>query len=269
MNSPYRLPALLSLPLAALLAVAAAGALWIPQVYAREVPLWASQGRGQDWVGLVLAAPLLAACALLSLRGSRVGTLLLSGVLTYTLYSLVLYAFFLHFGPLFLVYTWALGLAFAALVGVVSALQRDEVGQWFGGRAPVRVAGGFSVLIGLLFYALWLSEVVPVTLSGRMPQSALDAGLITNPVHVLDLGIVLPAFIAGGIALWRRRTLGYWLVPTMLGFGVVMDVALIGMVLSMRADGLTVPGPPPALFAGMAAVTAVLLALLLRDVREG
>jgi hypothetical protein len=270
MSSRYWFPALLSFALAVLLAVAAAGALFIPAVYARETPLWAAQGMGQDWVDLVLVAPSLAAAALLTLRGSRVAALLLAGALVYALYSLVLYAFFVHFGPLFLVYTWGLGLAFYALAALAFALRQEDVRAWFGAGAPVRATGTATALLGILFYALWLAEALPALAAGRMPQSALDAGLVTNPVHVLDLGIVLPAFVAGGTALLRRRALGYWLAPVMLAFGVVMDLALIGMVLSMSALGLNAGGPPLAVFVIMTVVTAALLAWLLTHVeRDG
>jgi hypothetical protein len=50
----------------------------------------------------------------------------------------------------------------------------------------------------------------------------------------------------------------------MLGFGVVMDVALIGMSVSVSAHGRGAQGPPAALLIGMALVTAAVLALLLR-----
>lgn len=266
-NSHYRVAALLSFPVAVLLAVAAAGALFNPAVYAREAPLWAAQGRGQDWVDLVLVAPALALTAFLSLRGSRVASLLLAGSLVYTLYSLVLYAFFIHFGPLFLVYAWGLGLAFYALAALAFALHQDEVRAWFGRGTPVGAPGGMAVLLAVLFYALWLWEAVPAMASGRMPQSALDAGLITNPVQVLDLGLVLPAFIVSGLALLWRRPLGYWLCPTMLAFGVVMDVALVGMALSMKAERVE-GGAPLGFLVAMTALTAGVLWLMLRRVLQ-
>jgi hypothetical protein len=40
----FRVPALLSFPLAALLAVCALGGILLPAVYAREHPNWAAQG---------------------------------------------------------------------------------------------------------------------------------------------------------------------------------------------------------------------------------
>jgi hypothetical protein len=46
-------------------------------------------------------------------------------------------------------------------VSLVSALQTENVRAWFGPRAPVRLAGGFALVVGVLFYVLWLSEIVP------------------------------------------------------------------------------------------------------------
>jgi hypothetical protein len=264
--SRYRLPALLSFPLAALLQAGALGGVLLPAVYAREHPHWAAQGIGQDWVDLVFAAPLLALSAFFTLQGSRLFTLLLAGTLSYALYSLVLYAFFVHFGPLFLVYTWGLGLAFFALVNLVCGLRSDEVSAWFGPEAPVRLAGGVSLLLGGAYCALWLSEIVPALASGAVPRSAADIGFGTNPIHVLDLGVVLPAFVVGGVALMRRRPLGYWLAPTMLGFGTVLEIALVGMGVSIQARG-TGAAPPFAGLVASLALTAGALASVLRRLR--
>jgi hypothetical protein len=169
--------------------------------------------------------------------------LLLGGTLAYAVYSLVLYAFFVHFGPLFLAYTCGLGLAFFALVGLVCALRADDAKEWFRPDAPAGVVGAVSVLLGAAYAVLWLSEIVPALREGAPLKSAAELGLVTNPVHVLDLGIVLPAFVVGGLALMRRRPLGYWLAPTLLAFGAVMTVALAGMAVSVEAEG-TGAGPP-------------------------
>lgn len=265
--NPFILPAALSLPLAALLAVAALAGMAAPDVYARETPLWAAQGIGQDWVDLLVVAPLLALSAAFALRGSRLFALLLGGTLAYSAYSLVLYAFAMHFNSLFLVYSAGLGLAFYGVLTMIAAFAREDVRGWFGPRVPLRLAGGFSVLLGAAFYVLWLAEVIPALLANQVPKSVTDVGLITNPVQILDIGIVLPAFIVGGVALIRKRATGYWLVPVMLAFGVVMDLALFGMTVSMAARRVAAQGPPAALFVGMAAVGVVILWLFLRRVK--
>lgn len=267
-RNPFTLASVLAFPLAALFAGASLGNILLPDAYARETPLWAAQGIGQDWVDLVVVVPVLTVSAAFALRGSRPSALLLGGALAYTAYSLVLYAFAIHFNSLFLVYSLALGLSFYAIVSIVAAMSREDVQWWFSARAPARMAGGFAALIGVAFYALWLSELIPALAARATPQSALDAGLITNPVQVLDVGIVLPAFIVGGVALFRRRPLGYWLVPVMLTFGALMDLALIGMVVSMAARKVLDAGPPLPVFAVMAAATVVVLWGLLRHLTE-
>jgi hypothetical protein len=267
MFARYRLPALLSFPLAAILAVCAAGGIGVPSVYAREHPFWAAQGLGQDWVDLLFGAPLLAVAAYGTLRRSRLLTLVLAGVLAYTLYSLVLYAFFMHFGPLFLAYSWGLGLAFYAFVILVGDLRADSAKAWFTGDVPATFAGIVAIMLGCAFYALWLAEVLPALASGAMLASALSSGLITNPIQVLDLGIVLPAFIVGGVALVRRKPLGYWLAPTMLAFAIVMDVALIGMSVSIRTTGTGTEGAPLLPLVVMLALSAAALAGILRRLR--
>jgi hypothetical protein len=266
-DDSFAWPALLSLPLAALLLLAALGGIVLPGVYSRETALWAAQGVGQDWVDLVVVAPALVVTALGSLRGSRLFRLLLGGVLVYSAYSFVLYAFAMHFNSLFLLYAFGLGLSFYAIVALVAALHRENTASWFSERAPVRLAGGFAALLGVMFYVLWLAEIVPSLINRSMPKSAQEAGLITNPVHVLDVGIVLPAFILGGLALWRRRPLGFWLTAMMLAFAVVMDLALMGMVVSMAARKLSDGGPPLPVFAVMTLVTAIVLWALLRELR--
>jgi hypothetical protein len=263
-RNPFSMASMLSFPLAALFAGASLGNILLPGAYRRETALWTAQGLGQDWVDLLVVVPALIVSATFALRGSRLSRLLLGGTLAYTAYSLVLYAFAVHFNSLFLVYTVALGLSFYAIVNIVVAFSREDVKSWFSLRAPVRTAGLFATLIGVAFYALWLSELIPALAAQVTPKSALDAGLITNPVQVLDVGIVLPAFMLSGIALFRRRPLGYWLAPMMLTFGVLMDLALVGMVLSMASRKVLDAGPPLTVFAIMAGAGAAVLWALLR-----
>lgn len=267
-RSPFDTAARLAFPLATVFAVASLGNVVLPGAYARETPSWAAQGLGQDWVDLLVVVPVLVISAALARRGSRRAGLILGGAVGYTAYSLVLYALAVHFNALFLVYSAALGLSFYALVSVVVACNRDDPRTWFSLPALERAAGVFSMILGLAFYGLWLAEIVPALAAGTSPASLAEVGLITNPVQVLDIGIVLPAFIVGGIALARRRRLGYWLVPVMLAFAVLMDVALIGMDLSMASRGLPGGGQRIPTFAVMAIASLTMLWGMMRRVGE-
>src|ERR1035437_8687591 len=107
----------LSLVAALLMAIASAAGALSSATYARETVSWAAQGEGQDIVNVLVAFPLLAFSALYVHLGYARAHLVWIGALMYTAYSYVLYAFFVHFGPWFLVYVAILGLSSYALAG--------------------------------------------------------------------------------------------------------------------------------------------------------
>jgi hypothetical protein len=224
---------------ALLLAVISIGGVVIPSAYARESPNWATQAIAQDWFDLVFAAPALLLAALWTARGSRLGQLALGGLLLFAIYTLLIYAFAVHLNTLFLVYCAALGLGVYSLIALARALDPEEVAGWFDRRMPRRAAGGFLVGVGVVFGALWLSQLIPAALTGREPAELAETGLLTNPVHVIDLSFILPLHILAGVWLWRRRPLGYVLAPIVLVFAAFMAASIGFLMLVMEARGIS------------------------------
>ena len=246
-------------PLAALSAIAAIGGIFWPSIYAKESVSWAAQGVGQDWVNLVIIVPFLVVSGSLARKGSRKALLLLGGAQVYTFYSFVLYAFDLHFNALFLVYCTLLGLSFYACVSLAAFLSREKSENWFPSANSVRWSGGLQIAIGFLFGFLWLSEDIPALLKGTAPASLAEVGLMTNPVHVLDLSIILPAFVFSGVMILKRQPAGYFLTPIMLGFGVLMAIAIGGMVYVMSLRGVAVELGVSAIMGVIATTSAAVL----------
>lgn len=250
-----------SLPLAALVAWSALGGIFLPSTYARETASWAAQGEGQDWVNLLVVAPTLAIGGVRALRGSLRARLVVGGALIYTVYSFLLYAFEVHFNPLFLVYCATLGLSFYALLAQLVQLLHEDGRGWYRGAVPARVTGVFLLTVAGGFGLLWLGQIVPALLSGSDPAGLSDIGLLTNPVHVLDLSLLLPALTVTGVSLLRGGALGFALAPLMLGFNVFMPLAIGAMVLLMHSRGI---GQGPGLAVAAAGIAVVSGALLLR-----
>lgn len=92
------------------------------------------------------------------------------------------------------------------------------------------------IVVGVLFAGLWLGELVPALLSGQVPASLAEAGLWVNPIHVIDLSMVLPGFILAGVAALQHRKHGlFWLAPWLV-FSALMGWSIIAaMVLMMMA----------------------------------
>lgn len=255
--------------LASLVALTALGGILLPSTYARETATWAAQGVGQDWVNLLVAVPWMALSGVGAARGSRRALLLLGGGLVYLVYGFLAYAFAVHFNALFLLYCAVLGLSFFALASLGGILHDSDVPSWFAAeRIPVRLAGVTQLVVGAMFALVWLSEVLPALLRGVPPPSVVEAGLLTNPVHVLDLSLLLPGLMLSGSALLRRRPLGLALSPLLLGFAALMMSAIGGMVLVMALRRVAVQWALAVGFAVVAVAAFTVLAKLLMAVRE-
>lgn len=253
------IPARLGL-LSALFMIAASLAGLLLPMYARETASLAAQGVGQDAVDLFVAAPFLLAMSWLARRGSTRALLLLGGGLAYTAYTYAVFAFGVHFNAMFLVYCAALG---TSVYGLLSIVRRAGVAIEGG---PRRFAAWTQIGIAALFALLWLSEIVPALLSGSEPRVVGEEGLLTNPVHVLDLALFLPALVLSGVQLLRGRPLGDLLSPIMLTLALLMSIAIAGMVVAVRAQDLPADVAVVFAFAIVAALCAAALWGLLRRV---
>ncbi|HET9921182.1 MAG TPA: hypothetical protein VFQ30_15145 [Ktedonobacteraceae bacterium] len=257
----------LSVLVAILVLLASGAGLLLTSTYARETPSWAIQGLGQDLVNLVAVLALLITAYLVN-RGSVKAFLIWSGVLLYLLYAYVIYAFDVHFNRLFLVYVAILGLSFYALVSLVIHLHLEQLQASFAGNTKARAVSVLLLVIGILFYLLWLSEEIPALLTGKIPPSVAMANLPTNPVHVLDLGLYLPAMIITAVLLWRRKLLGYLLAGPLLVFIVLTGTAILAIFLLTSMRGMPTSIGVEAFFAIIIVVSLVLSVLYVRAVKE-
>ncbi|HEY6033940.1 MAG TPA: hypothetical protein VIV58_06760 [Kofleriaceae bacterium] len=216
----------LPFPIAVLVMVAAAGGLFVPAIYGRETASWAAQGIAQDVADLVLAGPALAVAAAFALAGSRRARIATAGLLLYTAYAFAIYAFAVHFNALFLVYCAVLGGSTFALVATVRELAADHSPSWFAAGAPLRATYVTLYALAGVFGALWLAQIVPALLAGRDPAGLAETGLVVNPVHVLDLALVLPAMVVVATGLRHGRPLALVLAPVLLVFAVMMVITI-------------------------------------------
>ena len=262
--TPARFAIGASWPVAAMLAAVSLGGLLVPAAYAREAPAWVEQAIGQDWFDLVIAAPWIAVCGYFARRGSYRWSVLLAGAYAYVVYEMFIYAFAIHFNAFFLLYCATLGLAGYALVAEIMFLHRriEPVD-----RRGARIGGAFLVTLGSAFAAMWLAEDIPAMLRNEPSPTLAETGLFTNPVHVIDLAFVLPAHVVAGVLLWRGRPSGFLFGAIVLAFGVPMAASIGGMMLVIQlVGGAAAPAVTVAMLV-VAAITAAVLARVLRGER--
>jgi len=228
----------LSIAAALLAAAGSVIGLSVDSIYAGLTPAFLPQALAQDIGNLTVAAPAMVILAALGLRGSLRAYLLWLGVLMFTVYNYVIYAFSIPFGPLFLLWVAVLGTCIYALIGGVTAVDHRAVAAHYTSRRAITLAAWALIVIGVLFGLLWLSEDVPALLAGARPQSVTDMALPTNPVHILDLAFFLPAAIATGVLLLKRRPFAYTAAPAMIVFLILTGIPILitPVVQSVRGE---------------------------------
>src|SRR4051812_34910095 len=174
----------------ALLIIITSGiALFSANFYARETLNWATQSIGQDEVDILLVTPLLIITSVLSYRKNSTAMLLWSGIIFYLIYTYAIYCFALHFNKFFVFYCIILGLSFYSFIYFLLSEVQQPIIKSIGDKKVRTTIGIYFIVIACLFYLLWLSEIVPATVNDVTPASLIETGLLTNPVHVIDLSV--------------------------------------------------------------------------------
>ena len=255
----------LSLPIAALAFAASLPGILVDSIYAEETANWATQAVGQDVANVVVAYPALLVLAALAARGSLRAALAWMGVLVYSAYTFAIYAFSVHFGPLFLVYVAVLGLSAYALIGGLTSLSPERVAASVAPAAPRRSTAVLLIAVASAFALLWLAEILPAVFAGTTPEALVEVGLPTNPVYVLDLGLLLPAAMIAGVLLLRGRALGYVLAPVILVALIALGVGIVSVIAVAPFRG---EAAMPAVGVVIGALTLLQLVVAVRFLRR-
>jgi len=236
MKQRYLMPSIL---LAVLVGVSALGGMMWPEIYALETFNWKLQAQAQDLVNLTIIAPGLIISAIVTNKKSMKGFLVWLGMLIAIIYSGLIYAFSVHFGLLFPVYVAILGISlyllmyaiyqtkFWSLVGLRKVKRSEKMTSWL------------LVVTGVLFYLLWGMDVIKNLLQGTIPTSITEAGLVVNPVYVIDMAGYLPAMIIVGLMLIVRSKLGYLMAGPMLVSAVIMSINIATIFGVFSLNGIT------------------------------
>jgi hypothetical protein len=263
LQKPARACLWLTVPISILLAIAAGGGVFIDGLY-RDVHFFALEAVAQDFVSLAVVLPTLAISAALAARGSHRAQLIWLGGIVYVVYTYVIDAFVVRFNSMFLVYVALLGCSLYALIVGIATANVVSLKASFTERTPVRTVSAYLSALAALFYVLWLRETIPALLARTIPASVQQDGAATNPVHVLDMAWMLPAFFITASSLWRRRELGYLLAGAALSFIPLLALAVLSMVVFLRRAGYHVVDPQALVFAVVFALSLGLLVSYLK-----
>jgi hypothetical protein len=246
-NGDLRLLYIVSLVIALLMAVASvAGLVYPTRLYPTEE--LRQSFLANDVVNLAVGLPILLGSMWLTRRGRLIGLLLWPGALFYVPYNYLVYTFALPLNVGFALSLLLLALSTYTTIGLVASIDGVEVQRRLHGAVPARLAGGILAGLGIAFTLLAIGTVVNHLVS-KTPIADPELAL-----QVTDF-VISPAWVIGGILLWRRRPLGY-----VSGAGLLFQASMlfIGLIVLLLLQPLLTDAP----FAPVDVVVTTILGLI-------
>jgi hypothetical protein len=214
--------------------------IWGQGFYKFDTPIGATGFTAADLITLALAIPTLAISILLYQRGSLKGGLLLTGALSYFLYNYVSMGFGAAYNNLFLIYTLIFSASLYGLILALLSFDLKTLPTHFRAGLPRRGIGIFLIVSGVILSLIWLVlSIVPALLAGKAPPEAYYYTTFTT--GIIDIGIIAPALILGGVLIRRGTPFGYLLASTLLIFTCILGANLTaGGIVQVTKEVITI-----------------------------
>jgi len=213
----------LSLIIAILMAAASvAGLLYRTVIYPTDELLRSFMPN--DVVNLFIGLPILLGSLWLAWRGKLIGLLLWPGALFFVMYTYIIYVLAMPLNVAFLLHLTLVTLSVYTMIGLVASIDAKVVQQRLTGAVLERVAGGVLAGLGLLFFLRVIGAMVHA-LTSWTPIAETELAL-----HASDF-LITPAWVIGGVLLWRRKEFGYVTGLGLLFQGSMLFVGLIIFLL--------------------------------------
>jgi hypothetical protein len=209
-----------SLVIAAIMAIASvAGLLYGSIIYPTDELLQSFVPN--DVVNLLIGLPILLGSLWLARRGKLVGLLFWPGALFYVFYTYLVYVLSMPLNVAFVLHLALLTSSAFTMIGLVACFDGKAVQDRLTGAVPERAGGGVLAGLGILFFVRAAGVMVNALIS-QTPINAAELAL-----HVTDF-LIAPAWVIGGVLLWRRKALGY---VTGLGLLFQASMLFIGLIV--------------------------------------
>jgi hypothetical protein len=259
----------LSILVALLVAVASlAGLVW-EEIYAAEPTSMTMQAQGQDLVNVVWVVPLFLIVLYFLRRGSLRARLAWIGILFYFVYTYLIAATAVAYNRMFLVYVAAYAVPLALLIVGLTSLKMDALAGSFKSTFPRRGIGIFQIVAGVGVLLMWLGDILPSLITGEPPARLMEQVSQSLVVQAMDLGLVVPMCLVGGIALLRTEPVGYLLSAISMIKVVTLVTAIISMIVFMARAGIEIAVGEAVFFGTMEIVGLYFAARYYLNVKSG
>lgn len=142
-------------------------------------------------------------------------------LLSYLFYGYGIFVIEQLYTSLYLSYIAICSVSFWSLVYAAVNIDRALLGKITVGRISGYLIAGWLAFVALLFYVLWISQVLPLMRAGQKLE-------FTFSIYILDMVFVLPALLISAALVIRRKPAGLFFAPVLFlkAFTLLFSVGL-------------------------------------------
>jgi hypothetical protein len=180
--------------------------------------------KGYNWINLIIGLPLFLLGLYLFFQGNLKGQLILAGLFTHYAYNYLIGVMGNAFNIMFLFWTALFSVSMFGLFFVLKSIDYKTLQNKLEKSFPRKSLSIYIIIFGLLFYILYLPNILTSYISGNPPAS-LEI-YTTLELASLEMGIMAPLSIIGGILLLKKKTVGYIIVITLIFASMITFLSL-------------------------------------------
>ncbi len=149
-------------------------------------------------------------------------------ILAYMLYLFYAYGVYVierFYNMFYFAYMFILTISFYSIIFSLVSIDKEMIKRLNVSHFIRKVSAIFLIIIPVMFYALWIGKLIPLTSSGTKVEFFYS-------VYILDLCFIMPFFIIIAVMSLKNKNLGTLLTPCGLLFGSVLLLSVgIGELL--------------------------------------
>ncbi|HMA59646.1 MAG TPA: hypothetical protein VKN64_05065 [Halanaerobiales bacterium] len=194
---------------------------------------------GTDLITFILAMPIFVISIILYKKKTLFGLLLIFAMLFYSLYNYAFYLFSAALNDMYLVYVAIFALSFYSILLLVRKINIEKVAASYKESTPTKLIGGYMVIVGILLGVFHIGLSLSYVFTDQVPAIVTNVAHPTNVIAALDLSLVVPIALIGGISLLKKQAWGYVLAVVWNFKGFIYMTALTSASVVAYMNGAT------------------------------
>jgi hypothetical protein len=208
-----------------LLVIASLSGIFLENLYNDNL-LVQSAWYGTDLITFILAFPIFLMSIVLYKKKTLFGLLLVFALLYYSLYNYAFYLFSAAFNSMYLLYVFIFTGSLYGILMIIRKIKIKAIAERYRDDTPTKLIGGFMILVAVILGVFHIGLSLSYVFTGEVPAIIKNVGHPTNVIAALDLSMVVPVALFGGISLIKKQPWGYVLAVVWNFKGFIYMTAL-------------------------------------------